>query len=120
MDRLAFLCELSAQLDQALSRFEAVGDRDRRRFEFARGLNLRAWERDAVKRLVDESYLTGEIRKLRPPIYDTRYARHSEDFHGAMTRAQQRAERIHERFVMPKVEARRRFLADYVAGWNRE
>lgn len=36
-----------------------------------------------------------------------------------MSSAQQRAEKIHRRFVAPKVESRRRFLADYVAGWKR-
>ena len=115
---LTFLRELHARLDVALSRppdaeTEAL-------CEFARGLNLRTWERNAVKQLVDESYLTGEVRRLRPPIYDPRYSRSPGDFHGAMARAQQRAEAIHRRFVAPKVESRRRFLADYVAGWTRK
>ena len=115
---LAFLYELCDRLDEVLSRFEA-GDLERRTCcEFARGPNLGGWERNAVKQLVDESYLTGEVRRLRAPIYDPRYSRFPEDFHSAMIRAQQRAKKIHRRFVVPKVDARRRFLADYVAGWK--
>lgn len=117
---LAFLYELRGRLEEVLSRFEADDAENRDYREFARGPNLGAWERNAVKQLVDESYLTGEVRKLRPPIYDPRYARSPEDFHSAMTRAQQRAEKIHRRFVAPRVEARRRFLANYVAGWRRD
>lgn len=55
---LAFLYELSDRLDEALSRFDTGDNETRDLCEFARRLNLRTWERNAVKRLVDESYLT--------------------------------------------------------------
>ena len=102
------LIKLAERIESGLSFDEADT-------EFARGSKIWKYERDTVRRALDKGNLTGRLPDRKPPIHLPDYASKARAYDAATERGVARARKIHKRFVEPRQEKNRRFLADRVA-----